>query len=193
MPEQGGLSRSLVWAVQDALEWSWQASQSPGQFSVCCLHAVCAQELRFLWWAPLAFKPAKGICLPRVRPQVWCESCSVVSDSLWLYSPWNSPGQNTGVGSPSLLQGIFPTQGLNLGLPHCRQILYQMSHQGRCRCLGRCLKPFAPQGGSLSLQHSPLLCFLLGMWIPTRSLFLHSYQTLCGSFFIDLIVQELFC
>ena len=193
MPEQGGLSRSLVWAVQDALEWSWQASQSPGQFSVCCLHAVCAQELRFLWWAPLAFKPAKGICLPRVRPQVWCESCSVVSDSLWLHSPWNSPGQNTGVGSPSLLQGIFPTQGLNLGLPHCRQILYQMSHQGRCRCLGRCLKPFASQGGSLSLQHPPLLCFLLGMWIPTRSLFLHSYQTLCGSFFIDLIVQELFC
>ena len=33
------------------------------------------------------------------------------------------PGQNTGVGSPSLLQGIFPTQGLNPGLPHCRQIL----------------------------------------------------------------------
>ena len=44
------------------------------------------------------------------------ESCSVVSDSLQprgLYSPWNSPGQNIGVGSLSLLQGIFPTQGLN--------------------------------------------------------------------------------
>ena len=47
-----------------------------------------------------------------------------------LYRPWNSPGQNIGVGSLSLLQGIFPTQGLNLGLPHCRQILYQLSHQG---------------------------------------------------------------
>ena len=45
-------------------------------------------------------------------------------------SPWNSPGQNTGVGSLSLLQGIFPTQGLNLGLPHCRWILYQLSSQG---------------------------------------------------------------
>ena len=58
------------------------------------------------------------------------ESCSVVSDSLGprgLYSPWNSPGQNTGVGSLSLLQGIFPTQGSNPGLPHCRQILYQLS------------------------------------------------------------------
>ena len=43
---------------------------------------------------------------------------------------WNSPGQNTGVGSRSLLQGITSTQGLNLGLPHCRQILYQLSHKG---------------------------------------------------------------
>ena len=49
------------------------------------------------------------------------ESYSVVSDSLrphGLYSPWNSPGQNTGVGSLSLLQRIFPTQGLNSGLPN---------------------------------------------------------------------------
>jgi len=54
------------------------------------------------------------------------ESRSVVSDSLWprgLYSPWNSPGQNTGVGSLPLLQRIVPIQGSNPGLPHCRQIL----------------------------------------------------------------------
>ena len=60
------------------------------------------------------------------------ESHSVTSDSLQphgLYSPWNSPGQNTGVGSCSLFQGISPTQGrLNPGLPHCRQILYQLSY-----------------------------------------------------------------
>ena len=37
-----------------------------------------------------------------------------------LFVTLNSPGQNTGVGSLSLLQGIFPTQGLNPGLPHCR-------------------------------------------------------------------------
>ena len=57
----------------------------------------------------------------------------VVSDSLLshgLYGPWNSPGQNTGVGSLSLLQKIFPTQGLNPGLLHCRRILYQLSYQG---------------------------------------------------------------
>ena len=47
-----------------------------------------------------------------------------------LYSPCNSPGQNTGVGSFSLLQGIFPTQGSNPGLLHCRRILYQLNHKG---------------------------------------------------------------
>ena len=54
------------------------------------------------------------------------ESHSFMSDSFrphGLYSPWNSPGQNAGVGSLSLLQMIFLTQGLNLGLLHCRQIL----------------------------------------------------------------------
>ena len=62
------------------------------------------------------------------------ESRSVVFDSLRphrLYNPWNSPGQNTGVGSLSLLQGIFPTQGSNSGLPHRRRILYQLSHKGK--------------------------------------------------------------
>ena len=44
--------------------------------------------------------------------------------------PWNSPGQNTGVGSLSLFQVIFPTQGSSPGLPHCRWILYQLSHKG---------------------------------------------------------------
>ena len=49
---------------------------------------------------------------------------------VWLFAtPWNSPSQNTGVGSLSLLQGIFPTQGSNPGLLHCR-ILYQLTYQG---------------------------------------------------------------
>ena len=68
----------------------------------------------------------------------WSESYSVMSNSLQphgLYSPWNSAGQNTGMCSYSLLQGIFPTQGSNPGLPHCRQILYQLSPQGSPRIL----------------------------------------------------------
>ena len=76
-----------------------------------------------------------GVLTPVGAPSVmkWSESCSVVSASLQphgLYSPWNSPSQNTGVGSHPFLQGIFSTQGSNPGLPHCRWILYHLSHQG---------------------------------------------------------------
>ena len=74
------------------------------------------------------------------------ENCAVVSDSLQphgLYSPWNSPGQKTGVGSLSLLQGITLTQGLNPGLPHCRWILYQLSHKGSPRVLEWVTYPFS--------------------------------------------------
>ena len=45
----------------------------------------------------------------------------------------DSPGKNTGVGCQALLHGLFPTQGLNPGLPHCRQTLYRLSHQGSPR------------------------------------------------------------
>ena len=56
--------------------------------------------------------------------------CLTLCDPHGLYSLWNSPGQNTILGSCSLLQGIFPTQGSNPGLLHCRWILHQLSHQG---------------------------------------------------------------
>ena len=74
------------------------------------------------------------------------ESHSLLSDSLRphvLYNPWKSPGQNTGMGSLSLLQGIFPTQGSNPGLPYCRRILYQLSHQGSPRILEWVAYPFS--------------------------------------------------
>ena len=60
-----------------------------------------------------------------------------------LYSPSNFPGHNTGVGSLSLLQGIFPTPGSNLGLPHCRQILSQLSHKGSPRIMEWVAYPFS--------------------------------------------------
>ena len=77
---------------------------------------------------------------------IYMKSQSVMSNSLWphgLYNPWDSPGQNTGVGSLFLLQGIFPTQGLNPGLPHCRQILHQLSHKGSPRILKWVVYPFS--------------------------------------------------
>ena len=67
--------------------------------------------------------------------------CLVIHSCLTLYNPMDyslpgtsvrgdSPGKNTKMGCHVLLQGIFPTQGLNPGLPHCRQIPYCLSHQG---------------------------------------------------------------
>ena len=71
-------------------------------------------------------------------PSAHVLSCSVVFDSLQpcglqparLLCPWDLPGKNTGVGCLPLVQGFFPTQGLSLGLPHCRQTVSHLSHQG---------------------------------------------------------------
>ena len=73
--------------------------------------------------------PAVGLRLER-NVRNGDQKTRTVCKAHGLYSPWNYPGQNTGVGSHSLLQWIFPTQGLNPGLPHCRRILYHLSHQG---------------------------------------------------------------
>ena len=84
----------------------------------------------------------------------------MVSDSLWphgLYSPWNSLDQNTGVSSLSLLQGIFPTQGSNPGLPHCGRILYQLSHKGSPRILEWVAYPFS-RGSSWPRNQTGVSC-----------------------------------
>ena len=73
------------------------------------------------------------------------------------YSPWNCPGQNTGVDSLSLLQGVFPTQGSNPGLPHCRWILYQLSHKGSPRILEWVSYPFS-RGSSQPRDRTQVSC-----------------------------------
>ena len=90
-----------------------------------------------------------------------------VSDSLQphgLYSPWNSPGQNTGGGSHSLLQGIFPTQGSSPGLPHCRWLLNQLSHQGSPRILEWAAYPFS-RGSSWPRTRTGVSCMVGGFFI----------------------------
>ena len=86
------------------------------------------------------------VCFPQTISGTWKWKWKLLS-RVWLfatpYSPWSSPGQNTGVGGRSLLQGIFPAQGSNLGLPHCRQILYQLSHKGSPRILEWVAYPFS--------------------------------------------------
>ena len=100
-----------------------------------------------------------------------------MSNSLWshgLYSPCNCPGQNTGLGCYFLLQGIFPTQGLNPGLPHCTQILYQLNQQGSPRILEWVAYFFSSgsswprkQTGSPALQVDSLPADLPGKpWYP---------------------------
>ena len=96
--------------------------------------AICAA---IIIWLYLEKVPEKHL-LYWPHQSLWLresesESRSVLSDSLrpqGLHSPWNSLGPNTGVGSLSLLQCIFPTQGSNPGLLHYRWILYQLSHKG---------------------------------------------------------------
>ena len=76
-----------------------------------------------------------------VQMSEMCCVCLAAQSCLTLWDPMDcsppgssvhgdSPGKNIGVGCHALLQGIFPTQGLNPGLPHCRRILYQLSHKG---------------------------------------------------------------
>ena len=109
---------------------------------------LCSQLCLWLWKSDFMshnFKPPPHLVY-KMKMQifslvVWFASfscCSALSDSLWspglgptrLLCPWKSPGKNIGVGCHSLLQGICLTQGFNLGLLHCGQILYHVSHQG---------------------------------------------------------------
>ena len=120
----------------------------------------------------------------------FAESYSVVSNSLLphdLYSPENSPGQNNGVGSLSLLQGVFSTQGSNPALPHCRQILYQLCHRGSPRILEWVTYFFSSGSSSSSivnLLRSPHTfhkdCIKLRSHLECTGvpLFLHPYQYL---------------
>ena len=79
-------------------------------------------------------------------PNFFFKEVQLCPTFLWpygLYSPWNSLDQSTGVGSLSLLQGIFPTQGSNPALLHYRWILYQLSHKGSPRILEWVAYPFS--------------------------------------------------
>ena len=94
------------------------------------------------------------------------ESHSVVPDSLWpngLYNLWNSPGQNTGVGSLSLCQRIFPIHGWNPGLRHCRKILYQLSHKGSPRIPEWVAYPFS-RGSSQPRNSTGVSCIAGGLF-----------------------------
>ena len=115
-------------------------------------------QARILEWVAYLFSSRSF--WPRNRTRVSCiaggfftnwairEALKSLSHDQLFSTPWttesmNSPGQNTGVGSLSLLQGIFPTQGLNPGLLHFRWILDQLSHKGSPKILEWVAFPFS--------------------------------------------------
>ena len=155
------IDKSTVWGMQRDLE-----IESPCLERIIPLEKVlrgcvwvgwvCFGDVGFWWKMFIHFRWRKS------------ESPSVVSDSLWphglfMYSPWNSSGQNTGVGSLSLLQGIFPTQRLNPGLPHWGWILYQLSHKGSPRILEWVAYPFS-SGSSWPRNRTGVSCIAGGFF-----------------------------
>ena len=97
---------------------------------------------------------------------VVAQLCPILCDS--MVCAWNSPGKNTGVGGHSLLQGIFPTQGSNPGLLHCRQILYYLSYQ-RSHYMLKVIKimlvlltTLSPCVRCITINHN--MCFTMGYY-----------------------------
>ena len=144
-------------------------------------------------------KSAAGFWLLTQGQQEWERSCAVLclvtvlSDSLWphklqstrLLCPWDSPGKNTrGVVMPSS-RGIFPIQGSNPGLLHCRWVLYRLSHQGNPGILERVAYPFS-SGSSQPRNRTGVSCIAGGFFTswatgkPLRRLWAESkMQTSC--------------
>ena len=150
--EMATRSSVLAWRIPGMGDW-WAA-----------VYVVAQNQTQLMW-------RSSNSCSPYFQ-YLWSESesHSVMSNSLrphGLYSPWNSPGQNTGVGSLSLLQGIFPTQGSNPDLPHCRWILYPLSHKGSPRILEWVAYPFSsrsswPKNWTFVLLHGRQIIYQLG-------------------------------
>ena len=138
-------SSSMVSSWSRDRTWiSWVSCIAGGFFTHWAI-----REAQPLWLLVYIFWVMLKKMVTGIKWKSESESLSVVSYSLWphgLYSSWNSPGQNSGVGSLSLLQGIFPTEGLNPDLLHCRRILYQLSSQG------------SPTGTKLRLYSQRSIC-----------------------------------
>ena len=152
--------RRMKWARD--LDWTWIP------FSSLSLKLTCLVSKLAGYWsrgghASMGVGCTWEISVPSAQfcfePETevkgkFAQSCQTLHPhGLWparLLCPWNSPSKNTGVNSCSILQGIFPTQGSNSGLLHCRQILYHLSHQGKPKNTGVSLsllqKMFLTQG-----------------------------------------------
>ena len=108
--------------------------------SLCCT-AEIKHIVNQLYFNKIIFEKC---CLATQLCPTLCDPMDCSPPGCWVHG--DSPGKNTGMGCHAFLQGIFPTQGLNPGVPHCRKILYHLSHQGSPRMLECVAYPFS--GGS---------------------------------------------
>ena len=133
--------------------------------------------------------------LPMVNRNLCCVLCLVAQSCLILCDPMDcsppgssihgdSPGRNTGVCCHAFLQGIFPTKGSNPGLPHCKRVLYHLSHQGSPRILEWVAYPFS-SGSSQARNWTGVSCIAGGFFTSwaTRealsSIYQASYSWVC--------------
>ena len=158
--------------VQRQPEWvpcelikGWRTQTSGSEFSIHSLvHPLTMLMLTSYLHAFVPSKTSSTVFAERLPQWKWKSPSRV-----WLfvtpesYSPWDSPGQNAGVGSLSLLQRIFPTQGSKPGLPHCRRILYQLSHQRSPRILEWVAYPFS-SGSSQPRNQTGVSCIAGGFF-----------------------------
>ena len=151
--------------MESLLSFVWEIhGYTRGNLGACQTLLSMAPPARVLLPRPLCFAAPRhptGTTDSETHYTCMC-SCSVMSDSA---TPWtvgffvhgDSPGKNTRMGCHALLQGIFPTQGLNPGLLHCRQILCHVSHQGSPRILEWVAFPFS-RGTSQPRNQSGVSC-----------------------------------
>ena len=128
------------------MRWENTGHKKRSQNCVCARACGCGIHANYNFRRPLGHIPLRFSMwklLSRIR----------LFASPRIDSPWNSPGQNTGEGSLCLLQGIFPAQGSNPGLPHCGWILYQLSHQGSLITMLPCI-PLPKRGTHLPCKNN---------------------------------------
>ena len=186
LPNENLLSTKLVFLSQSptiALAWQMDLFSPASSFSPCPFlsrHALPHTELELECHSRLLtdstthpYSCSRAVmaesltnysCKLFIRDEVkWViQSCLTLHDFMDC-SPWDSPGQNTGMGSLPLCQGIFPTQGSNPGLPHCRWILYQLNHKGSPGILAWVAYPFS-RGSSRPRNRTRVSCIAGGFF-----------------------------
>ena len=121
----------------------------------------------------------------------WSESYSVIFDSHGSSVLGDSPGKNSGVGCHALLQGIFPTQGSNPDLPHCRWILYHLSHQGSPGILEWVNYPFSRRS-SEPRNRIGVSCFAGGFFTSWDTM-VHKCSLVQHYIFCSVVIESILC